>query len=186
MPEAITFESFLTKDPLDNYEDHEKYTKEWLPKVEKYRSDLEKATPKELTVELPKPIDELIEDQFNAVDYLYSKKLLTPEEFAITDLTTTELAKKIALGELSSVEVLKAYAHRAILAQQFTNCAMQIFIDEGLKQAEERDKYFKDTGKTVGPLHGIPISLKEQMNYAGKITHGDMFLKLFMFLNLMV
>ena len=40
MPEAITFESFLTKDPLDNYEDHEKYTKEWLPKVEKYRSDL--------------------------------------------------------------------------------------------------------------------------------------------------
>ena len=34
MPEAITFESFLTKDPLDNYEDHEKYTKEWLPKIE--------------------------------------------------------------------------------------------------------------------------------------------------------
>ena len=173
MPEAITFESFLTKDPLDNYEDHEKYTKEWLPKVEKYRSDLEKATPKELTVELPKPIDELIEDQFNAVDYLYSKKLLTPEEFAITDLPTTELAKKIALGELTSIEVFKAYAHRAIICHQFTNCGMEIFIDEGLKQAEERDKYFKDTGKTVGPLHGIPISLKEHLGYKDKITHAS-------------
>ncbi|EER31254.1 hypothetical protein CTRG_04984 [Candida tropicalis MYA-3404] len=173
MPEAITFESFLTKDPLDNYEDHEKYTKEWLPKVEKYRSDLEKATPKELTVELPKPIDELIEDQFNAVDYLYSKKLLTPEEFAITDLPTTELAKKIASGELTSIEVFKAYAHRAIICHQFTNCGMEIFIDEGLKQAEERDKYFKDTGKTVGPLHGIPISLKEHLGYKDKITHAS-------------
>ncbi|KAK6880365.1 putative amidase [Candida tropicalis] len=173
MPEAITFESFLTKDPLDNYEDHEKYTKEWLPKIEKYRSDLEKATPKELTVELPKPIDELIEDQFNAVDYLYSKKLLTPEEFAITDLPTTELAKKIASGELTSIEVFKAYAHRAIICHQFTNCGMEIFIDEGLKQAEERDKYFKDTGKTVGPLHGIPISLKEHLGYKDKITHAS-------------
>ena len=49
---------------------------------------------------------------------------------------------------------------------------MELFIDEGLKQAEERDNYFKEHGKTVGPLHGIPISLKEQMNYKDKITHG--------------
>ncbi|RCK65692.1 hypothetical protein Cantr_01289 [Candida viswanathii] len=173
MPEAVTYESFLTKDPLDNYEDHEKYTKEWLPKVEKYRSDLEKAIPAELTIELPKPVDELIQDQFNAVEYLYSKKLLTPEEFAITDLPTTELAKKIALGKLTSVEVFKAYAHRAIICHQFTNCAEELFIEDGLKQAEARDKYFKEHGKTVGPLHGVPISLKEHLGFKDRVTHGS-------------
>lgn len=169
---SVSYETFLNKDPLDKYEDSEIYTKEWLPKVEKYRQDLKDAIPKNYTIELPKPIDDLIKDQFNAVDYLYSQKLLTPEEFAITDLSATELAKKIAAGELSSVEVFKAFAHRATLAHQFTNCAMELFIDEGLKQAEERDNYFKEHGKTVGPLHGIPISLKEQMNYKDKITHG--------------
>ncbi|EMG45886.1 hypothetical protein SBY92_004576 [Candida maltosa Xu316] len=172
MTVSINYETFLTKDPLDNYEDEAKYTKEWLPKVEKYRKDLADAIPKEYTTQLPQPIDQLIHDQFNAVDYLYKEKLLTPEEFAITDLSTVDLVGKIASGELTSVEVFKAYAHRAILAHQFTNCAQQIFIDEGLKQAEERDAYFKKHGKTVGPLHGVPISLKEQMNYAGKITHG--------------
>ncbi|CAI5760227.1 unnamed protein product [Candida verbasci] len=166
------FHSLLTKDPLDTYEDSEKYTKDWLPKVEKYRQDLQNAIPKDLTVELPKPIDELISEQFNAVDYLYSAKLLSPKEFEITDTPAYKLVEKMSKGELTAVEVFKAFAHRAIIAQQFTNCAMDIFIDEGLKQAEERDACFKENGKLVGPLHGIPISLKEQMNYRNKITHG--------------
>ena len=67
---SVSYETFLNKDPLDKYEDSEIYTKEWLPKVEKYRQDLKDAIPKNYTIELPKPIDVLIKDQFNAVDYL--------------------------------------------------------------------------------------------------------------------
>jgi Asp-tRNA(Asn)/Glu-tRNA(Gln) amidotransferase A subunit family amidase len=31
-----------------------------------------------------------------------------------------------------------------------------------LKRAKELDEIFEKTGKTVGPLHGLPISLKDQ------------------------
>ncbi|RLV90808.1 hypothetical protein JA1_004286 [Spathaspora sp. JA1] len=163
------FQSYLVNDALDNYEDPEKY-KQWLPKVEAFRKALEDATPDELKAPLPKPVNELIADQFNAMKYLYDAKLLTPEEFAITDSSGVDLVNKMAKGELTAVEVFKAFAHRAVIAHQFTNCALDFYIDEGLKRAQELDDYYKEHGKTVGPLHGLPISLKEHINVKGRVT----------------
>lgn len=34
-----------------------------------------------------------------------------------------------------------------------------------LKQAKELDEYYEKEGKTVGPLHGLPISLKVCWQY---------------------
>ncbi|ODV79484.1 amidase [Suhomyces tanzawaensis NRRL Y-17324] len=169
---TISYEAFLTKDPLDNYEDPAKF-KQYATKLDKYRQDLEDALVPEYKVELPQPIDQLIEKQFNAVDYLYQNKLLTPKEFEITDQSAVSLAAKIADGVYTSVEVLKAYAKRAVIAHQFTNCAMQVFIDEGLERAQYLDDYLKTHGKTVGPFHGLPVSLKEHMDYRGKVTHAS-------------
>ncbi|KAG2732642.1 hypothetical protein G9P44_005059 [Scheffersomyces stipitis] len=168
----VAYTDFLTTDSLSQYEDSDKYTKEWVPLIEKYRSDLAAATPEELKVKLPKDFDALVEEQFNPLEYLYSEKLLTPEEFALTDSSASSLASRIAAGELTAVQVFKAFSKRAVIAHQFTNCAMDFFIDEGLKRAEYLDEYFKKNGKTVGPLHGVPVSLKEHMNYKNRITHG--------------
>ena len=41
-----------------------------------------------------------------------------------------------------------------------TNCALEFFPENALKQAKELDEYYEKEGKTVGPLHGLPISLK--------------------------
>ncbi|CAI5760247.1 unnamed protein product [Candida verbasci] len=169
--EAI-FNSFLTKETFEGFEDNERYTKEWLPKVEKYRQALADSIPDSCKAPLPKPIDELINEQFNAMDYMYSAKLLTDDEFKITDTPAYKLVEQMSKGELTAVEVYRAFAHRAIIAHQFTNCAMEFFFHEGLQQAEERDAYFRETGKIVGPLHGLPFSLKEHMDYKGKITHA--------------
>ncbi|MCG8711143.1 hypothetical protein JHU04_004539, partial [Brenneria sp. 4F2] len=43
----------------------------------------------------------------------------------------------------------------------------EIFFDQALKRASDLDEYFKQTGEIVGPLHGIPISLKDQLNLPG-------------------
>ena len=168
---SVSYKSFLTNDPLDNYEDPEKFQK-WVPIIEKYRKDLEDSLVPEYKIELPKPIEQLVEEQFNPLQYLYDQKLLTPEELEITESSATELVKKISEG-LSSVVVFKAFARRLVICHQFTNGAMQIFIDEGIKRAEFLDDYLKKNGKTIGPLHGLPISLKEHMFYKNKITHGS-------------
>ncbi|GMM30976.1 hypothetical protein DAMA08_037210 [Martiniozyma asiatica (nom. inval.)] len=144
----------------------------WKPKIAAYNEALDKAQPAELRPEaadIPSTLDAKI---FNTVEYLTKSKTLSDEEKKITSLTATELSAKIAKKEYSSVTVLKAFAHRAVALNQFTNFAMEFFIDEALKRAEELDEILEKTGKTVGPFHGLPISLKEQIGYAGKITNG--------------
>lgn len=169
--EDALFESLLTKETFDGYEDPEKF-KEYIPKIEKYKKALEDGILDEYKIDLPKPIDELVEEQLDAVEYLYQAKLLTPEEFEITDSSATDIVKNIGEGKWTAAQVFKAFAHRGTIAHQFTNCAHQLFVDEGLKHAEKLDEYQKKNGKLIGPLHGVPISLKEQSGYKGKITHA--------------
>lgn len=45
-------------------------------------------------------------------------------------------------------------------------------MDEAIERAKELDEYMATTGKTVGPLHGVPISLKEHMPVAGHYSAG--------------
>lgn len=44
------------------------------------------------------------------------------------------------------------------------NCLHEIFFDKALQRARELDAYYADTGTTTGPLHGLPISLKDQFH----------------------
>lgn len=148
--------------------DPEKF-KTWVPKIEAYRKKLDLATPAELkTTSAPQDLDAV----FNAVKFLKDEKILDPQELEITELSATDLAESIRIGKYSCVTVLKAYAKRAVVGHQLTNFAMEFFIDEGLQRAQELDDFFQKTGKLAGPLHGVPISLKEQIGVANKITHG--------------
>ncbi|KAI7494486.1 fatty-acid amide hydrolase [Hortaea werneckii] len=52
------------------------------------------------------------------------------------------------------------------------NFATEFLSNEALARADELDEYFARTGKLAGPLHGIPISIKEHLEVAGKITHA--------------
>lgn len=165
------FYSLLTKDDLSGYEDPEKF-KKWVPKIKAYREKLDSSVPQELKVDLPGPIEKLKADQFNSMKYLYDEKLLSPHEFEITDCAGTSIVENIASGKWKSVEVFKAFAKRAVLAHQFTNCAVEFFIDEGLARAKELDNYQKKNGKLIGPLHGLPISLKEHISLKGRIGHS--------------
>lgn len=168
---SLTFEQLLVNDDLKGYEDPEKF-ETFKPKIEKYKKTLEESIKPEYSIVLPKPIDELVAEGFNAIEYLYKEKLLTDKEFEITDTTGVQLADKIAKGQLTAVEVFKAFAKRATIAHQFTNCCLEIFTDEGLERAKYLDEFYHKNGKTIGPLHGVPLSLKEHMSYKNKICHA--------------
>lgn len=47
------------------------------------------------------------------------------------------------------------------------NCLTEIFVERALARAAELDAHLTQTGKVVGPLHGLPISLKDQLRMKG-------------------
>jgi amidase len=40
-------------------------------------------------------------------------------------------------------------------------------FDDAVKQAKELDDLFSQTGRLIGPLHGVPMTLKDQFDVAG-------------------
>jgi amidase len=58
----------------------------------------------------------------------------------------------------------------SVLTSNMNNCLDEIFFDQAVARAEELDEYFKIRGTTVGPLHGLPISLKDQFHVKGNDT----------------
>ena len=56
----------------------------------------------------------------------------------------------------------------------------EIFVERALARAAELDAILKDTGKVVGPLHGLPISLKDQICIEGLETTIGKFVNAFL------
>jgi Asp-tRNA(Asn)/Glu-tRNA(Gln) amidotransferase A subunit family amidase len=93
--------------------------------------------------------------------------ILTDAELDLTENhDATSLLRKIA-GGLPSEHVVSAFCKRAAIAQQLTNCLTEILFDDALRRARELDAYFASTGRLMGPLHGLPISLKDTMKIKG-------------------
>lgn len=93
---------------------------------------------------------------------------LTEKELEITEIeSAVELAQKLAAGSYTSLEVAKAFMHRASIAAQLTNCSTEIFFDAGIERAKYLDEYLAENGKPLGPFHGLPISLKDTFNVPG-------------------
>ena len=75
-------------------------------------------------------------------------------------LNANELVSKLKSGDISSVDLCKAYIKRI---QKFDKDVQAwAFLDKKilLEKAEEADEYRK-SGKPLGPLHGLPIAVKD-------------------------
>jgi amidase len=97
----------------------------------------------------------------------YTSDLLTPLQLEITSLSATVLASRIASRQYTSTQVLQSFIRTSTIAQDATNCLTEILYDEGLARAAELDDHLVRTGKTVGPLHGVPISVKDHIDLKG-------------------
>ncbi|KAI9657849.1 MAG: Acetamidase [Alyxoria varia] len=100
----------------------------------------------------------------------YIRKFLTAQESEITETDAVGIAAKTTTGVWKAVDVTRAFCHRAALAAQLLNCLAEIFFDAGLARARALDEHLVTHGKPVGPLHGVPISLKDQFHVKGVET----------------
>lgn len=101
------------------------------------------------------------------LDIVRKTGILTELELSITqDYTVTKLLASLASGHLSAVEVVTAFSKRASIAGQLTNCLTETYFDEALARAKALD-VLRSRGKLAGPMHGLPVSLKDSFQIVG-------------------
>ncbi|KAL1311010.1 hypothetical protein AAFC00_001228 [Neodothiora populina] len=108
------------------------------------------------------------DDQLDVTSFPKTSGFFTERELEITSTRIPQLLEKIHTQLLTSEEVTKAFCKRAAVAHQLTNCLSETLFPEALASAKALDEHLQKTGETVGPLHGLPISLKDHFNIAGK------------------
>jgi len=78
----------------------------------------------------------------------------------IFSLTTNKLVDKLRAGEISSVEACTQYIERIEKFEKDVQAWEYFDKKKLLEKAEEADEYRK-SGKPLGPLHGLPIAIKD-------------------------
>ncbi|WVQ86005.1 hypothetical protein IAT38_008173 [Cryptococcus sp. DSM 104549] len=137
---------------------------DWQTKAKAFKDGLTAKFPKEYILPSPIPSEPLS---------IILDKVLTSEEKDITSLDATTLAAAIAEKKYTSVQVIKAFAHASVVVHQKTNALVDFFLDEAVERAQWLDDELERTGKTVGPLHGVPVSVKDHMGVKGhELTGG--------------
>ena len=83
--------------------------------------------------------------------------------------SATEIAALIRDRKTSAVEVMQATLARADKAQAALNCFITICAEQALRDAKAADEAIA-RGDAVGPLHGVPLHVKDLVNTKGVRT----------------
>ncbi len=75
-------------------------------------------------------------------------------------LTISELAALIGTRQVSPVEVTEAYLERIDEVEERVNAFITMMTDEALEAARRAEQAIQ-AGQYLGPLHGVPIGLKD-------------------------
>jgi amidase len=84
--------------------------------------------------------------------------------------TASGLARAIRKGKLTSREATEAHLERIGRLNGSVNAIVVVDREGALKAARAADKAAAKTGARLGPLHGVPITIKEAFDVAGMHT----------------
>ncbi len=87
----------------------------------------------------------------------------------LTSLSLTEVSAMIHERKVTSTQLTKALLDRINIYNPKVNCYITVMGKDALAQAAEMDAEQK-AGRFRGPLHGIPIALKDNIDTAGVRT----------------
>lgn len=86
--------------------------------------------------------------------------------------SATELAHLIRAGQATSSDIVKEHLAQIRAYNDKLNALISIFEEEALQEAALCDKEAKE-GKFRGPLHGVPVTIKEQFWIKGKKSNTN-------------
>ena len=82
------------------------------------------------------------------------------------ELSATNLVEKIRNREVSASEALESCIRRTEAVNPDINAITIIYADEARAAAQVADE-LQAKGGSIGPLHGIPVSVKENIDVKG-------------------
>ncbi len=91
---------------------------------------------------------------------------MTPERW-----TLTEACAALARGAVSSVELTRHCLERAARLNGTLNCFLRLETEAALAQAARADAA-RAAGRPLGPLHGVPLALKDLFYDRLRVTGG--------------
>ena len=86
-------------------------------------------------------------------------------------LTASQLSNLIETKEVSPVEATEAYLDRIEEVDPKLNSYITITWEQAFESARQAEQEIA-AGKHRGPLHGVPMAVKDQFNTAGVLTTG--------------
>ena len=88
-----------------------------------------------------------------------------------TYMTVHALSAAIADGSLTSADIVECCLQRIATHDEKLHAFVTVYADEARLAAKAADQAIK-SGHSLGPLHGIPIALKDIIDMEGRITTG--------------
>jgi Asp-tRNA(Asn)/Glu-tRNA(Gln) amidotransferase A subunit family amidase len=86
----------------------------------------------------------------------------------VTELTVEQIQTAYAAGEYNAVQLTQAFLDRIDLHEDHYNALISMNPD-ALAIAASRDDEYR-SGRSRGPLHGVPVVIKDNLDYAGLVT----------------
>ena len=95
------------------------------------------------------------------------------DELEICYMSAGDLGRLVQKGDISPVEIIEAHLSRISATEPVLNSFITLLPDEALAAARQAERDIR-AGRYRGPLHGIPVGLKDLFNTGGvRTTSGS-------------
>src|SRR5947209_8344530 len=84
-------------------------------------------------------------------------------------MTIVEFGRALRAGEITSEQATERCLANIKAANRDLNAFILVMADEALRRARDADRELAG-GRDLGPLHGVPISIKDLMDVRGTPT----------------
>ncbi|PLB49514.1 amino acid/polyamine transporter [Aspergillus steynii IBT 23096] len=136
----------------------------WAQTVSKKRSQRDQALKPYMTLNVDQrpPQVPRVQDRSCLWDDPLSQEITEIDNIA-------SLLEQLRLTKFTAEQVVRAYIKRyqPSMPSFLTNCITEVIFGDALAQARALDRDFRETGQLKGPLHGIPLTVKDQFNVKG-------------------
>lgn len=96
---------------------------------------------------------------------------MTSADRSVAYQPAVHLSQAVSSGKLRSAQLIELYLERIARHDAKLHAFVDVYADDARKAAAAADGAI-EAGHAVGPLHGLPVALKDLVDIEGRITSG--------------